>query len=380
MLRRNARLRGLAALMLALALAVAGCGGSGGDTGGGSGDQGGGQEPAPYYQGKTIEIIVPFAEGGGTDTFVRFLAPYLEKHIAGNPKVVVKNMPGGESITGANWFHENAKKDGTTLLATSASTVFPYLLGRSEVKYDFSKYEPVMVSAVGGVLYVSPDTGIRTPADLKNPAKELVYGGISATGLDLVPLLAFELLGLEPKVVMGFEGRGPARVAFERGEINVDYQTSPAYISNVKPLVDEGKAVPLFTFGMMNRPGELDRDPILPDVPTVQEVYQELYGQGPGGDLWNAYVAFAGAGFAYQKAIWAPEGTPKEALDALSAGIQAMAQDPDFQAKSEEALGGYPIYTGAEVGETVRRALTVSDTVREHVRQLLQTKYDVKFE
>lgn len=380
---RRQRIRVLAVFLLLCSLmvsALTGCGmGSRGSSSAG-GEAGGSQGAEAYYAGKTIEIIVPFEEGGGTDTFFRFLVPYLEKHIPGSPKVVIKNMPGGESITGANWFHQNARKDGTVLLGTSASTVFPYLLGRHEVQYDFSRYEPVLVSAVGGVMYTSPSTGIQKPADLRNPATELVYGGISATGLDLVPLLAFELLELTPKVVMGFEGRGPARLAFERGETNIDYQTSPAYIANVKPLVDEGKAIPLMTFGVMNRPGQLDRDPLLQDIPTVQEVYQEMFGKEPTGPLWTAYLAFAAAGFSYQKALWAPEGTPQQALDALAEGVQAMAADPDFQSKAQEAVGGYPIYTGKQIGDAVRQALSIPNDVREYVRNLLQNKYSVDFE
>ena len=53
-------------------------------------------------------------------------------------------------------------------------------------------------------------------------------------------------LGVDIQAVMGYEGRGPARVAFEQGESNIDYQTTSGYLSNVVPLVEEGKAIPLF--------------------------------------------------------------------------------------------------------------------------------------
>ncbi|MGH2405051.1 MAG: hypothetical protein ACRDGN_11375, partial [bacterium] len=74
---------------------------------------------APYYAGKTVELLVPSAVGGATDILNRFLAPFLEKHIPGSPSVQIRNMPGGGSILGTNWFAANAKPDGTTVLAST---------------------------------------------------------------------------------------------------------------------------------------------------------------------------------------------------------------------------------------------------------------------
>ena len=43
-------------------------------------------------------------------------------------------------------------------------------------------------------------------------------------------------------------GRGAGRVAYEQGEVNVDYQTTPAYLKSVRPMVKSGKAVMLFSW------------------------------------------------------------------------------------------------------------------------------------
>lgn len=334
---------------------------------------------AEYYAGKTIEIIVPFGAGGGTDVWARFIAPYLEKHVPGNPRVVVKNISGGESITGANTFAETARPDGTMFLATSATTAFHYLLGRPQVRYDFEKLTPVVVTATGGVVYTSPRAGVKTPSDLRKPQVPLVYGGISATGLDLVTLLTFELLKLDVKSVLGFEGRGPARLAFERGETTIDYQTTTAYQTQVAPLVAQGKVTPLMTFGLLTGPGKIERDPTVPDLPTVPEVYQQIYKQAPNGQVWKAYLAFMAAGFAYQKALWAPDGTPQAALDALYAGSRRLIESAEFKEKSKALMEGYPTYAGRDVEQAVRDALTLPPDVRKFARDLVSTKYGVKF-
>ncbi|MDR7597880.1 MAG: tricarboxylate transporter, partial [Armatimonadota bacterium] len=57
-----------------------------------------------FYAGKTIELLVPTAVGGATDILARFFAPFLEKHIPGSPSIRIRNMPGGGTLLGMNWF------------------------------------------------------------------------------------------------------------------------------------------------------------------------------------------------------------------------------------------------------------------------------------
>ena len=85
-----------------------------------------------------------------------------------------------------------------------------------------------------------------------------------------MPLLSFKMLGLTVDPVFGIEGRGDGRLMFERGEANIDYQTSAAYINNVQPLVDQGLAVPIFTWGALDDAGNIVRDPTFPDLPSLQ--------------------------------------------------------------------------------------------------------------
>jgi len=73
------------------------------------------QSAADFFHGKTIKLIVGSTAGGGYDTYARALAPYLSKHIPGNPTVVVQNMPGASGMKSANYLFEVAPRDGTVL-------------------------------------------------------------------------------------------------------------------------------------------------------------------------------------------------------------------------------------------------------------------------
>jgi len=81
-----------------------------------------------YFAGKTIEIIVPTAVGGPSDILNRSFAPFLEKHIVGNPTVRIRNIPGGGTVLGSNWFAANAKSDGLTLLASPVGSKIAYVI------------------------------------------------------------------------------------------------------------------------------------------------------------------------------------------------------------------------------------------------------------
>ncbi|MGH3328786.1 MAG: tripartite tricarboxylate transporter substrate-binding protein [Streptomycetales bacterium] len=352
-----------AAAASALALALAGCG---------AGVQSGAGEVPDR-----ITIMVPFEKGGGTDTWARVLAPYLEKHLAGEPSVIVENVPGGESITGTNRFVAEAAPDAATLLGSSGTTYFQDLLDRSEVEFDFSKMKPLILNGTGAVIYTSPSTGIRNVDDLRTTDANLKYAGISATGLDASTLLAFELLKTDVDTTFGFEGRETALLSFQRGEVNIDYQTTSAYKTDVEPLVDEGKVVPLMSFGTVAEDGSVERDPAFPDLPTVPEVYERWYGEPPSGPIYEAYLSFLAAGYDYQKGLWAPQGTPDAVASKFYSAVDDIRSDPEFKKQSVEVLGGYPMYSGQEVEKQVEEAFAIDSRIREQVNSMLENEYGV---
>ena len=190
------------------------------------------------FSGKRIEWIIPYGTGGGSARWARFFAPRLSKHLPGQPVVAVKHMPGASSTKGSNYFARRGTKDGLTAIGTSGSTQFPFLLGDRRVKYDYADWEVILATPVGGIAYVNSSLGVKSAADMKKLRRvQLKFGSQGPTSLDLVPLLAFDILGLNVKAVFGMKGRGPARLAFERGEVRIDYQTTPAFLKRVMPLV-----------------------------------------------------------------------------------------------------------------------------------------------
>ncbi|MEO1328787.1 MAG: tripartite tricarboxylate transporter substrate-binding protein [Pseudomonadota bacterium] len=332
------------------------------------------------FSGETIDWIIPFSEGGGSDKWARFYAPLLSEALPGQPTVVVKNIPGAGSTKGANQFAERAEPDGLTILGTSGSTQFPYLLDDPRVKYEYSDWNIVLSTATGGVAYLPKDLADRWAANPQDVIDNVnfIYGSQGATRLDLVPLLAWEMLGLKVEPVFGIKGRGDGRLMFERGEANIDYQTSSAYLSNVVPLVEAGQAVPIMTWGALDEDGNIVRDPTFPDVPTFKEVYTQVKGQEPSGDAWDAWKAFFVAGFPAQKMVFLPKGTDQEIIDAYTKAFQAVLARPDFKEISQARLGVYPQGTGKAAQNALTSGTVVSAEARAWVKNWLKERYGVE--
>ena len=218
------------------------------------------------FAGKRIEVVVPFAPGGGSDVYIRALSPFLEKHLPGKPSVVVRNIPGAGGIPGANQFQARARPDGTEAIVVSSSNVSNYVFQKSKVQYDLNKWEPVLLSPQGTVVYASPSLGVSGPNEVaKLKGKQVVFGGQSPASAELRTIVTLELLGMHARYVWGLN-RGPARLAFERGELTINYDTAPAFIKNAAQLAKVGKAVPLYTLGLLNENGEVVRDPNFKDA------------------------------------------------------------------------------------------------------------------
>lgn len=332
------------------------------------------------FAGKTVELVIPFGTGGGSDVWARFNAPFLAKYLPGNPNVVVRNVPGGGSITGANQYAANAKPDGLSLLGTSGSTQFPYLLGDRRVRYDYKNWEVVMASPTGGVAYISSKFGVKSVRDLaKVKGQRLVYGSQGATSLDLVPLLGFRMLGLDVHHVFGMQSRGDGRLAFERGEATIDYQTSSAYIQSSLPLVKDGKAVPLFSWGVTDDKGNLVRDPAFPDLPHFAEAYQIVTGKAPSGNEWEAVKAFLIAGFPAQKLLVLPKNTPRDIVETYRKAFRDMRNDPQYKAGLQTALGGYDQVTDQAAEALYKLGTNIPEYARDWVRFQLSRNYNVAF-
>jgi tripartite-type tricarboxylate transporter receptor subunit TctC len=342
--------------MSAAALILAACGG---DTGGGDTTASVAEAPAadtaderPFYEGKRVSLIVPFATGGGTDLIARYLARVLSETLPGNPAVQVINAPGAGTVIGHNDF-ASRPADGLSWFLGGGSGNINYIFRNADNKYDYRDWDAYMGVAQGAVVYASPTTGLTSAADLLNPAQPLIWASQGAGGADLARLFTAEVLGVEFTPVFGYAGSGGTRIAFEQGESNLNVETTTSYRANVVPLIEAGQVVPLYSQGQLTADGTIGRDPSVPDLPHVLEVYEVLYGRPMSGIEYDAHVLLTSATAIYNKILWMHKDAPQAARDALRAGIAALPSHPSYADAVKDVFGGYQI----DVGEAFERTL-----------------------
>ena len=291
----------------------------------------------PFYQGKTLKLIVDYSAGGPTDIECRIYARHLKKHLKGDPTIVIQNRAGGGGNLAMNWIYERARRNGTVMGCQTASGRYTeWFVGdpkKAGLRANMEEIIPVMFTPVYsvGVARTDLDPPLKKPGDLKN-VKEFNVGGFRAdSAKDLKFRTLFELAGVKFKYVTGYQGSADLLSAFLRGELDYIDGSTPFYIPRVKPIaVDKGTAIPLWHGGNKQIPA------IAPGVPA-RDFIKLLSGKEPSGPLWQLFQVHS----SYRQ-ILAPPGVPQAAVDAIRSAFAAMNKDPAFRAEYKKGVGVEP--------------------------------------
>lgn len=335
-------------------------------------------DAAVNYQGKVISLIVPYGPGGGTDVWARVASMNLGRFLPGNPTIVVRNIPGGGSVTGANMAY-TAKPNGLTCLITGGGVVMNNILRPKGASYHLEKMHPIVSLPTGNVFFVKPGL-IKEPKDILT-AKGLIWGHmVVSTGTAGGFVWATELLGIKiEKLIQGYTGGGDARMAFINGECNFTGGDTSEYLAYVKSLIAKGQAVPVFQQGVLDENGNVVREPAVPDIPTVLEIYEQAYGKKPTGKTWEAYKLLAGTR-TFTKTLLLPPDTPREIVETFRKAAIDMTQDQKALQDTAKIAPGAPYGTGEKLVAIYPSAVQGPPDLVEFIRKVLNEKYGVVFD
>jgi tripartite-type tricarboxylate transporter receptor subunit TctC len=264
---------------------------------------------AEDYPSRPVTILTPFAAGIATDTAARLIGKYLQDSL-GQP-FIVENRDGAGGMIAAEAV-ARAAPDGYTILLTSNSThsAAPALF--KTVPYDPIKdFTPIArVGSLPSFIAVTPDLPVKTIQEFVAYAKA------------------------NPGKINAGYGNSTGRITTEtfKRRLNLDI-TPVAYRSNPAAVTDlmaghVQMGVPDFSTGLPMLKAEKirplavltkERDPTLPDVPTLNETVM------PGYDL----LAWTG--------IFGPAGMPQKAVDTLAKPIEAALAKQDVRDRFRDA-------------------------------------------
>ncbi len=181
---------------------------------------------APYYQGKTVRLVVGFTPGGGYDTYARLLSRHFGNHLPGKPNVIVENMPGAGSLTAVRWLDGPAPKDGTAITAFNPGLITQGMLDEKVGRLNFLDYAWVgNIARDQRLCYLwagKGNKGIKTFEEFQK-TKGWNFGTTGVGAANWVNQRTLQrVFNVDMKIITGFPGSPEQRLAVERGELDGD--------------------------------------------------------------------------------------------------------------------------------------------------------------
>jgi tripartite-type tricarboxylate transporter receptor subunit TctC len=319
---------------------------------------------APYYQGKTITIVVGTVAGDLYDLYARALAQFMGKHIPGNPNIIVQNMPGAGHMIAANYLYSVAKPDGLTLGAISPSLYFEQLVGRAEVKFDWAKFTWVgNATKSPQVLYMRTDSPYKSIDDVRNAKDPPKCGTTGTSNMGyFVPKLLEETIGAKFNVVAGYRGGSEVDLGVERGEIQCRSLSSEAFFSR-EPFHSWRKN----NFARVLVQGGSKRDERLADVPTLYEVMDKYKTPESGRRLATALLASGD----FHRPYLGPPNIRPEHVKILREAFVKTLKDPALLAEAKNRKLDINPSSGEEVEGLTREVMSQPPEVIERLRKVM---------
>jgi tripartite-type tricarboxylate transporter receptor subunit TctC len=267
---------------------------------------GAGPALAQSWPAKPVNIVVPFPPGGGTDAFARPLFAHMTKAVG--RQFVIDNKGGAGGTLGASFAAKAAPDGYTYFMGAVHHAIAPAVYPKLDYNLE-SDFVPVgLISSVPQVIVVNPSkVAAKTLPELleyirKNPAK-LNYG---SAGNGTSHHLAGELFKLQTKTFIThipYRGAGPALQDLIAGQVDMMFDGLGSSAAHIKGgrirAIAQAASKPAPGFG---------------DVPLAKN------GGAPQYEVATWY------------GLWAPKGTPREAIVAMQDALKKSLNSDELKA------------------------------------------------
>ena len=265
------------------------------------------------FNRQVIEIIVATKVGGGYDADARLLAPYLQKALPGST-VIVRNVPGGGHIVGANrvW---GARPNGLTIgVANVPGLIAAQIRGEEGIQFDLRKFTWLgRLYSRHRFLFARKNAGFDTAEALIKSDKEfkIACAGVG-DGVYNTSLLTAEALGLKRVRMIPNYGGGDEIMGIMRKEV----EGVLGGLESWKEMMDQGEVAPLLTY-------DAKRFAPQANVPALSELVKTVNGR--------AIAAYIAGESELSRAIFTTPNVPKHITQALRLAFMKALEDESFK-------------------------------------------------
>ena len=306
-----------------------------------------GHAQAPFYQDKTITVILGGPPAGSADLRTRSVINVLRKHIPGNPTIVMQYMGAGGGRQAANHVYGVAKPDGLTVGSMGAALVTNAVLGATGVQYDIDKltYLGTPDSAQHYLFITHRHAGLDTLEKLRSTPGVRIGGQSVGHPVYITGRLFAYILGLkDPKFVVGFTGP-EIDVAIAQKEADARVNTGDSILRRNRDWLDKG----LIDIHASIEIPKGERHPRFAQVPDLESFAKSEREK----KILGMFRAFRLAG----QNFFLPPGVPKDRAQILIEAMRKTLGDPEFSKEYHKLSNEVPTPLTAEALEKVIREL-----------------------
>lgn len=313
-------------------------------------------DTAAFFKGRTVQGVVGYQAGSTYDTYLRIFGRHAQKHLPGNPTIIVQNMPGAGALTATIYLANVAAKDGSVIGILNPANLIEPLINPETTRFD-----PRAFNWIGNLAQEHTSCGfwakdITTLEDLKK--REISIGSTGPTaGSSVEARLVSGMLGLKFRIVEGYRGLAEVRLAAARGEVDGHCALFMSVLKSEQATAWQAGQIKVpIQIGLTGHP-EFGTTPNLYDLvgESDKQLLRLLIGQ------WS---------FARPMAL--PPGTPAERVAAWRAAFEATVKDPEFITEMAKARLDVHAIAGEKIAPLVEQTMRTPAPVVERARALLK--------
>jgi tripartite-type tricarboxylate transporter receptor subunit TctC len=318
----------------------------------------------PFYQGKTITIIVSTKAGDVYDLYPRLVAEFMPKHIPGAPNIIIQNVPGAAGLIGTNQIYNVAKPDGLTFGATYPALYFEQLVKRPEVKFDWTKF--IWIGSTinsNSLMYMRADTPYKSVEDVRTASTPPKCGATGVTSSAYyMPKLLEQAVGAKFDVVAGYVAGQDIDLAVERGEVQCRAFTINAFFAREPFITWRKKNFVNVLYQTGNK-----RDERLKNVPLFNELMDKYKTNEETRRL--AKVVLASDEFG--RPLVFPPGVPADRVKIIRDAFDKTIHDPALLAEAKRRRLDIDPATGVELDALAKEVMGATPDIIEKVKKLI---------
>ena len=313
-------------------------------------------QPNPFYEGKTITIVVGYSPAGGYDNYARMLARHVGRHIPGSPNVIVQNMPGAATLTAVRYLDATAPQDGTVITMFDPGLITESIAMPETMKVKFSGYRWIgtMLRDIR-VCYAWAATGIKNWQDMMARRQFLIGTTAKGSQAYVNGAILRKIFAAPVRQIAGYPGSAEQRLALERGEL----EGNCASWSAIPPdWIAEHKISPLVRFSPKH-PADMPAEvPYVVDLANTKADKDVLTILAAPGELGRPFIV--------AKAV------PTERVRIVRAAFEATLRDAAFLADAQKQSLPVDPVTGEEAENIIATIYAAPPDLAKKVKDVLE--------